>query len=163
MANEIQFAFGIADRTNLYALVRNSAGQIWNGSAFVTYATASFASYPIALTEQGTASGFYVGDFATAGEYMVEIRQRAGGSPAESDLPPVGVGQIGNFLDDPSGLETGVTVRQGLRAVASTLAGAVSGGGTASEAFKAIGNPGTTRVTNAGDVTGNRTITLNLG
>lgn len=88
VAGEIQLPLGLTGRT-CYALVRNAVGQIYAGATAGTYATASYATYPIALTEQGTASGFYVGDFSAvpAGVYGVEVRLRAGISPAETDLP----------------------------------------------------------------------------
>lgn len=88
MAGEIQIPYGTTGRT-LYALVRNSVGQVWKttSSSFVAYATADLADYDIALAEQGTASRFYVGDFpaAAAGTYSVAVYDRAGGSPAEGD------------------------------------------------------------------------------
>lgn len=85
MAGEIQTA-DISGK-NVYALVRNVAGDIWNGSAFVSYATANLASYAISLTEQGTASAYYTGTFPAlaAGVYSIVAYERAGGSPAEGD------------------------------------------------------------------------------
>ena len=72
----------------LYALLRNSAGQIWNGAAFEAYATANLATYVIAMTEQGTASAYYTGSMpaAVAGVYDVTVRVRAGGAAAETDV-----------------------------------------------------------------------------
>lgn len=70
-------------------------------------------------------------------------------------------------VNDPAGLnlgngiETGTTVRQALRAMAAVLAGGVSGAGTATEMFSGIG-VATTRVTSAGNIAGDREITLNL-
>ena len=86
MASEIQLQT-TADIT-VYGVLRNAAAQVWNGSAFVTYSSGSYASYAIALTEQGTSSGFYVGDFpaaAPSGAYSVVFSSRAGATPAESD------------------------------------------------------------------------------
>jgi hypothetical protein len=34
----------------------NASGQVWNGSAFVTYAIADYASYRIAATKIGNAN-----------------------------------------------------------------------------------------------------------
>lgn len=86
MAGEIQTAY-VAGK-NVYALVRNATGAIWNGSAFVAYATANLGSYAISLAQQGTASGYYAGDFPTvsAGIYAVSAFERGGASPAEGDL-----------------------------------------------------------------------------
>jgi hypothetical protein len=93
MAGEIQFT----DRTgqNCYVQIRNSVGQIWNGSSFVTYNTANIATYAVTATEQGTASGYYTATMPTValGTYDVIAKERAGGSPAESDVT-VGAGQI---------------------------------------------------------------------
>jgi hypothetical protein len=85
MADMIQLQHS-ASAANLYALVRNSAGDIWNGAAFVTYATADLGSYDLPMTEQAT-SKFYAVAFPTvaAGVYAVTAYVRAGGAPAESD------------------------------------------------------------------------------
>lgn len=91
MANEIQVVYTTGK--NLYALVRNTSGQVWNGNTFVTYNSANLGTYAIALTEQGT-SGYYSGDFpagiTTAGLYAVTAYKRAGGSPAEGDAVAAG-------------------------------------------------------------------------
>lgn len=96
MAGEIQMPHTETGRT-LYALVRSATATIWKTttSALVTYATADRADYDIALTEQGTASRHYVGDFpaAAAGVYYISIHDRLGGSPAETD-PLVGQGRL---------------------------------------------------------------------
>lgn len=91
MADKIQCAFDTA-AANLYAIVRNSGGQAWNGSSFENYTTANLGNYDIALTEQGTASRYYTADFPTvaAGIYAVTIYERAGGSPAEGDTAITG-------------------------------------------------------------------------
>jgi len=44
----------------LYAMVRNVAEQVWNGSAFETFNAAHWATYVIPLTEDAS-SGYYVG------------------------------------------------------------------------------------------------------
>jgi hypothetical protein len=88
MANEIQFDAPTGD--TCYAQVRNTAGQIWRVDTLVfeNYATANIAHYNVPVTEQGTASGFYVGNFpaAASGVYSVDGKIRAGGSPAETDV-----------------------------------------------------------------------------
>jgi hypothetical protein len=93
MSDQIQVD-GLTGQT-VYSLVRNALGAIWNGTAFVTYVTANYATYPIAMTEQGSHSGYYAGTFPTvaAGEYEVVAKQQAGGSPAETDAT-VGNGTI---------------------------------------------------------------------
>jgi len=70
------------------------------------------------------------------------------------------------LLDLANGIEAGVTPRQAARAIAAVAVGLLpSGAGSATEAFKGIGQAagGTTRVTNTVDADGNRTATtLNL-
>lgn len=86
MANEIQLANNAG--ITVYALVRNQTGQVWNGLSFVNYVTANLGTYAIPLTEQGTASGYYVGDFppVLADLYSIVAFRQLGGSPAETDL-----------------------------------------------------------------------------
>lgn len=90
MAGEIQ-AFASTGLT-LYAQIINPLnGQIYNtvAAAFQSYLTANIANYAISLTEQGTASGLYIGNLPTLakGRYPYRVFKRIGGSPAESDKP----------------------------------------------------------------------------
>lgn len=89
MADQIQ-AVWVETGDTLYALVRNSAGQIWQTTTttFVNYVTANLANYAISLTEQGTASRYYTANFPAAveGTYAVVVYKQLGGSPAETDL-----------------------------------------------------------------------------
>jgi len=97
MANEIQVAYsksGVA----VYVLIRNAVGQVWNtgSSAFESYLTANYASYKVLLSEQGSASGFFAGNFPSAitgGVYSIVAKQQMGGSPAESD-PTIATGDL---------------------------------------------------------------------
>lgn len=110
MAGEIQLAYGVSGRT-LYALVRNSVGEVWQTTTntFVAYATADLANYDIPLAEQGAASGYYAGDFPAAiaaGVYAVAVMDRAGVTPAETD-EVVGSGSLdwtGAVVSSLSGL-----------------------------------------------------------
>lgn len=90
MSNEFNADGG--QNATVYVLLFGSGsnrGKVWNGSSFVTYATADRATYAISLTEQGTASGIYFGNFPTAitsgGTYEWKAYQQAGESPAEGD------------------------------------------------------------------------------
>jgi hypothetical protein len=93
MAAEIQFSYSVSGRT-LYAVVRTTVGTVWNGTSFEAYNESNWSNYDIAMTEQGT-SGYYVGTFPTvsAGVYNVDVRDRAGGSPAVTDTR-VGSGSL---------------------------------------------------------------------
>lgn len=87
MANELR---GVSTSGNtLYARIMNPAGLWWNGSAFEAYSAGNYATYDVALTEQGS-SGVYVGTFpagiTTAGTYEYYVYIQSGGSPAESDV-----------------------------------------------------------------------------
>lgn len=90
MAGELQFPNESTGET-LYAVLRNSSGQaiIISSGAAANYATANLSSYAITLTEQGTASRFYVGNMpanVAAGDITATVYKRAGESPAEGDL-----------------------------------------------------------------------------
>jgi hypothetical protein len=95
MANEIPVDHTTGKR--LYAQVRNAVGQIWNTAtpAFETYATANVTDYDVALTEEGTASGYYTGDMPAVplGVYNVVVKEQPGASPAETDRT-IAVGAI---------------------------------------------------------------------
>lgn len=93
MSQELQADY-IAGKV-VYFLLRNSVGSIWNGAAFEAYVTANYATYDIAATEQGTASGYYVATMpATAlGVYYIVAKEQIGGGPAETDIT-VGTGTI---------------------------------------------------------------------
>ena len=79
-----------------------------------------------------------------------------GTPPSENDIATA-------ILDLANGVETGVTVRQALRAIAAVLAGQIDNANESSETYEAIGNAGTNRVTVTVDEDGNRSsFTLNL-
>lgn len=88
MANEI--ATATTSGQTLYAVLRNSAAQVWSTptQAFEAYNSAHWTSYALALSEQG-ASGYYVASFPVAiaapGRYSIEIRVQSGASPALAD------------------------------------------------------------------------------
>lgn len=92
MAGEIQMPYLSAKV--VYFLVRNATGSIYNGSTFEAYATANYATYDIAATEQST-SGYYTAAFPAiaAGIYNVTAKEQTGGSPDESDLV-IGAGTV---------------------------------------------------------------------
>lgn len=91
----------------LYVFIRNSSGQIWNGSAFVAYNVANWADYDISLTEQASSS-YYVGTFpagiTTVGKYSIVCHRQAAGSPAAGDP----IFAIGTFIFNGTGEEQGV-------------------------------------------------------
>lgn len=64
------------------------------------------------------------------------------------------------LLDLANGVESGVTLRQALRLIAAALAGARSNVGTVSEAYAAVGAPGTPRIVGNLDAAGNGTPTV---
>lgn len=179
MAGEIQRAHS-ATAATLYALVRNNVGQIWNGSAFVSYVTANLGTYAVTMTEQGAASQFYAGTFpaTSAGIYTVSVFVRAGGSPAEGDVcaETVRISWDGAaltgatlsaternaaataMLDLTAGVETSWTLRQALRGFLGMLVGKSSGCGGPNPTYR---NPGDNkdRVIFTADASGNRTAT----
>jgi hypothetical protein len=168
----------------LYAQVFNSVGQFWNTNtaAFETYQTANIANYAITLTEQGSASGIYFGNFPaaiTSGGYTVIVRSRTGGAPAESDFAlgtvdiqwnnttgatvPLTSVILNSAGIDPVTVEAGLNARQALSLIAATTGAKVSGAGTGTETFRNAVADNANRVIATCDSAGNRTaITYNL-
>lgn len=92
MSNEIGIQLLTAPTGTPYALVRNSVNQIWDdsGNSLVAYVTANLGLYDLPMTEQGTASRYFIVSFPTdteliPGVYTIQIFDRLGGSPAETD------------------------------------------------------------------------------
>ena len=83
MANELQAQ--LSTGSTLYAILLNSVGQVWNGSAFEAVNGANWATYDIALTE--SVAGLYTADMpaAVAGVYSYIVYEQAGASPANTD------------------------------------------------------------------------------
>ena len=76
------------------------------------------------------------------------------------DVTADGVLTVDGVLDKADTIETGVSLRQAVRAIAAESAGDVTGGpGVA--AFKGVGGS-TTRLTSTADANGNRTVVKNL-
>lgn len=93
MAGELQATY--ATGATLYAILRNTAGAVYNGSTFDATPTAGeWANYDIAMAEDDT-TGLFRGTMpaVAAGAYSFEARLQAGGSPAETDRV-VGQGRI---------------------------------------------------------------------
>ena len=127
MAKELQATSTTA--TVLYAQVINSVGLIWNTAgtpAFEAYATANIADYDIAMTEQGTASGIFMGTMpaVVAGTYTIIVRTRAGGGPAETDtvVRIVNLGWSGTVVVTQSQLADAVAHGGTLGSSTATLA-----------------------------------------
>lgn len=103
MAKEIQATSPTG--LTLYALVLNSAGQVWNGSAFVTLAN-SISTYALLMAESLLLTQ-YTADFPSAittlGEYNVQVRKKLTGSYLTTD-PIVAQGSIkwtGSAVEGP--------------------------------------------------------------
>jgi hypothetical protein len=102
----------------LYAVIRNEADNIWNGTSYESPNSTHWTTYATSTPETPAGFGHYVCQFPTssaAGSYSWEMKLRVGGSPAISD-PTVGTG---------SGYWTGTTFDASGQATAanSTLAG----------------------------------------
>ena len=88
MANEIHVDY--TSGNTLYAVVRNSVGEVWyaGGQVFEAWGTGSRAAddYNISLTDKS--GNRYVGSFDSnipAGRYSIQIFSQAGVNPADSD------------------------------------------------------------------------------
>jgi hypothetical protein len=122
MANEITTTY--SPNSNLYFVVFDPAGLIWDGSIFVILNISNWNSYTISLIENGTGSGVYVGtfpvDITTAGVYNIVAYEQKDVSPNISDSPPVSMGTIswdGDSESDGSALDISVQLSQILKVV----------------------------------------------
>ncbi len=68
-------------------LIDPATGFWWNGSAFEAYNASNYATYVVTSTEYGTTGvfRFTVPASLPSGTFAVGAKQRAGGSPAQSD------------------------------------------------------------------------------
>lgn len=89
MSKEIQIPNWTTGK-NLNAVIRNTIGQVLRTDTllFETYSTANLYKYASGLTEQGTASRFYTGNFPniSAGVYGVTCYEQASGVIGETDI-----------------------------------------------------------------------------
>jgi len=177
MAGEIQLDFdsGVFPWVTIW----NAVGQVWDtiSSAFVSYATANLARYAINLTEQGTASGIYLGTFPSAiglGIYKLVARYKAAAidPPAEANpraghgvsnwdgaalVPVTSAAHIADtYLDRPNAIAGNTTPREHMRRVGATAAGTMSGAGSGTETFQDYAGNNAVVMTTP-DEAGNRT------
>ena len=91
MANEIQAYIGTGK--TIYAILLNTAGQVWNGAAFVAIAALDWDDYDIPMTEDE--AGIYYANMpaASAGVYSYVVYEKAGANPATTD-GKLGVGSM---------------------------------------------------------------------
>lgn len=72
----------------VYTQIQTAAGLFWNGTAYVAYSAADWASYATPAPETLAGSGTYVCQFpltSPAGDYNWTMFRQIGGSPASTD------------------------------------------------------------------------------
>ena len=73
----------------LYAVITSAARTVWNGSAFVSFVVANWATYDVAMAESPASSYRYIATMpagiTASGDYKIEVYEQAGGSPAITD------------------------------------------------------------------------------
>ena len=148
MAGEIQFR--APSGNTCYAVVRSSAGQVWNTNtaAFENFTAANYAHYGVSCTEQGT-TGVYVGNMPTTNSdvYSLVGYVQGGASPAQSDTATA---------DGEVIFVAGKTPAKSLTYIGAAVAGQLpSGAGTGQENYKDFAGNAAVDVTIDG--TGNRT------
>ena len=96
MSDEIQIRFDLAGAT-LYAIVRDAAGDVWNGAAFVAPDSGDYGDYDIPLAAAANDGYRYLGDMPAVAEgtYTVEVYEQAGGAPDGTVDRVVSNGEIG--------------------------------------------------------------------
>ncbi len=151
---------------------RPSDGFCWSltptPDAFAAFTLAGWSGFGVAAVQSEAGSPiwfFTMPILIPAGIYrgIAYVEGTAGAKAAtdtpiaDLDLPWDGASLVlPQGLDALDGIETGVTPRQALRAMAAMLAGEVTDAGTALEKFDAAGNPGTRRAEVTVDTVGNR-------
>lgn len=72
----------------LYAVIADrAAGTVWNGAALEAYADGNWATYDVALAEQGTSGRFVLTmPSLAAGRYDIDVRRQVGTTPALADI-----------------------------------------------------------------------------
>lgn len=83
---------GLPTGWTVYTKIADANGNVWNGTAYVAYLVANWATYATATPETPAGSGTYVCQFplsSPAGYYTWIHYKQAGGSPASTD-PEVG-------------------------------------------------------------------------
>lgn len=96
MAGIVELTAATTGQTD-YAVIHNSTGQYWNGTAFEVFNSGNWSNYVIALTEDrsgANGTGYYKSTFPaaiTAGRYTFTFYQQLGGSPSLGD-PAIGSG-----------------------------------------------------------------------
>jgi hypothetical protein len=74
----------------VYVFIWNALGQIWNGTSFVTYVQANWATYVISAVEQAGSGSYFAtvpSGITTAGTYSFAGYIQLHGSPASGDTP----------------------------------------------------------------------------
>jgi len=87
MLNQIQISYPQISNT-IYVVVRNTAGKVWNGSSFETWADGSIGNYDLPCTYKG--GNLYSVDFPAGiarGYYTIQVVIQSGGTSSTSDLP----------------------------------------------------------------------------
>ena len=118
----------------------NSAGEVWNGSAFVSFSAGSYTSYRITATETGTGSGVFTGT-RPASTARYELRVQAGtlaGSYVVWAETAKNIERIGTQAVTASGT-VNFTVGNTLASGTSSHMLNVSGGVVAADAVKIAG------------------------
>lgn len=178
----------IASGVRIYFQVVDSTGNLFTGLPSTDFTVvfinpADSASTTLTVTESTQKAGVYYVDVPSAfltthgsGQYglSIEVNHTPPPPPAldAASLFSVEVNQedidnlilddiVDGFLDRADAVESGITWREGLRAVAAVLAGLVTGG-PGNPAFRRIGGAlaSAPRVTVTADADGNRSIII---
>jgi len=153
---------------NAAGLATDAVQEIRNAITGGAYALSTDASGMVRIVD-GTGTGEIDTTSGAVAVTAASVRSALGLASANLDTQlgdlPTAAENAAALLDLTSGIETGVTPRQALRAIAAKAAGLISGAGLGTEVVKGIGQAsgGTTRMTATVDASGNISAwTLNL-
>jgi hypothetical protein len=158
MAGEVRIGYRTGQ--NLYFTWQIvPTGTYWNGAAFEAFNAANWTSYDLALAEVGV-TGDYAGDvpagLVSTNRYRAQVRLRAGGAPAVSDVVLGEEERSGaDWLRAPN-VDT-FSLDEALRLILAGVQGITEGVGTDTETFFAPDDATERLVVTIDEATGNRT------
>lgn len=128
MSNEITYHSNADTGSNVYAVLENTIGQLWNGSSFEDPVSGNWATYAILLTEQATSTGIFRANMpaVSAGTYSYTIRVQTGTGTSSVDVTDVVLAGVPLFGWDGSAIVDIATIAADAARLTAARAGALT-------------------------------------
>lgn len=152
---------GLATPTNITAgTITTVSGNVNGSVGSVTGAVGSVTGLTAANLDTTVSSRAATGEAAAAAATLNDLSSVEAQAAAAAAITAAGLSTFAPGTDE---VESGITWDEWAKALGAVLAGMLSGGGTTTVTFEAIGNDGTDRVQATVDADGNRSaVTLTL-